>query len=144
MVATTIFVCSQCLRRKPCYLPGSGHCLTMVATAASHSVLVNFEVHLVVECLLCNSSRFHHCCSDLQLLCLNWTAWGKGGKDSHCCTPDYCPKEGGGGPGDVRGALSLGVSRVTTQTTNPPYVTCITVSVTRAPAQSSLLLSWGR
>jgi hypothetical protein len=23
-----IFVCSQCLRRKPCYLPGSGHYLT--------------------------------------------------------------------------------------------------------------------
>jgi hypothetical protein len=23
-----IFVCSQCLRRKPCYLPGYGHCLT--------------------------------------------------------------------------------------------------------------------
>jgi hypothetical protein len=24
----SVFVCSQCLRRKPCYLPGSGHCLT--------------------------------------------------------------------------------------------------------------------
>jgi hypothetical protein len=27
-----IFVCSQCLRRKPCYLPGSGHCLTCGST----------------------------------------------------------------------------------------------------------------
>jgi hypothetical protein len=26
-----IFVCSQCLRRKSCYLPGSGHCLTETA-----------------------------------------------------------------------------------------------------------------
>jgi hypothetical protein len=26
-----IFVCSQCLRRKSCYLPGSGHCLTAFA-----------------------------------------------------------------------------------------------------------------
>jgi hypothetical protein len=30
-----IFVCLQCLRRKPCYLPGSGHFLT-AQSAADH------------------------------------------------------------------------------------------------------------
>jgi hypothetical protein len=30
-----IFVCFQCLRRKPCYLPGSGHFLTVVCTTPS-------------------------------------------------------------------------------------------------------------
>jgi hypothetical protein len=39
-------VCTQCLRRKPCYLPGSGHCLTSPAVHPQHSLsLADTNVH---------------------------------------------------------------------------------------------------
>jgi hypothetical protein len=40
-----IFVCSQCLHRKPCYLPGSGHYLAEAEAAVS----VNEEKWLVMH-----------------------------------------------------------------------------------------------
>jgi hypothetical protein len=34
-----IFVCAQCLHRKSCYLPGSGHCLTSYPYVNSDSTI---------------------------------------------------------------------------------------------------------
>jgi hypothetical protein len=40
-----IFVCSQCLHRKSCYLPGSGHCLTLGVTTEHQHMRLHSQQH---------------------------------------------------------------------------------------------------
>jgi hypothetical protein len=56
-----IFLCSQCLRRKSCYLPGSGHCLTGHYCCTGTSRLVDVLVtHMQMSCLCRTILQRHH------------------------------------------------------------------------------------
>jgi hypothetical protein len=72
-----IFVCTQCLRRKPCYLPGSGHCLTegmpralctklvvawLVYNCMCYGADLSSVLHAVQQCVVCARVWYKNSC----------------------------------------------------------------------------------